>query len=127
MKKFLTVLCGGIIAVSLFAGTGTIVKAETTDPLLATGQSDDCGCGHEPITGPERNKIVAGLLSSEEFKAVKKQQLQTGYTWSGAHTIQVILPGDGRTFVGVPFVSPEGTQFMFVFINGTFVGSVPLE
>ncbi|WP_066254914.1 hypothetical protein [Neobacillus drentensis] len=120
MKKLLTVLCGVVIALSLFVTTGNTVKAAEPD--------DGCTC-HEliPIQGAERNKIVAKFISSEVFKAKKLELLKSGNKWNGAHSIEVVLPAEGVTMIGVPFISADGIQAMYVFINGSFVGSVPAE
>ncbi|MFL6554568.1 MAG: hypothetical protein ACJ8MO_00460 [Bacillus sp. (in: firmicutes)] len=120
MKKLLTILCGVLIALSLFVTTGNTVKAAEPE--------EDCTC-HDllPIQGVERNKIVAKFLSSEEFKAKKTELLNSGFTWNGAHTIEVVLPAEGVTMVGVPFTSADGIKEMYVFINGTFQGEVPVE
>jgi len=116
MKKFLAVLFGAMIALSLFANTGYTVKAAEPDK--------NCTC-HDilPITGAERNKIVAKLLSSKEFKAKKQELLNSGFTWNGAHTIEVVLPAEGVTMVGVPFTNVDKVTLMYVFINGNFVGT----
>ncbi|MEH7075969.1 hypothetical protein [Neobacillus drentensis] len=120
MKKLLTVLAGVVIALSLFVTTGNTVKAAEPD--------GDCTC-HDllPIQGPERNKIVADFLSSKEFQAKKLELIKSGSTWNGAHTIEVVLPAEGVTMVGVPFISATGIPEVYVFINGTFVGSAPAE
>ncbi|MBO0960583.1 hypothetical protein J1P26_12835 [Neobacillus sp. MM2021_6] len=120
MKKVLTVLCGVLVALSLFVTTGNTVKAAEPD--------DDCTC-HDllPLQGAERNKIVAKFLSSKEFKTQKAELLSTGYTWNGAHTIEVVLPAEGVTMIGVPFFSANGVQTIYVFINGVFVGTAPAE
>ncbi|MGG3467029.1 hypothetical protein ABES02_05730 [Neobacillus pocheonensis] len=120
MKKILTLLFGGLIALTLFVSTGNTAKAAEPD--------DDCTC-HDliPLSGPERNKIVAEFLSSEAFKAQKMELIQSGNKWNGAHTIEVVIPAEGVTMVGVPFVSTDGFPSVNVFINGTFVGTAPAE
>ncbi|WP_251550564.1 hypothetical protein [Neobacillus muris] len=120
MKKLVTLILGVLVALSLFTVSGSPVQAAEPD--------DDCSC-HElsPITGAERNKIVAKFISSEEFKTQKAQLLAAGYKWNGAHTIEVVLPAEDVIMVGVPFTNEEGAAFMYVFINGTFVGATPLE
>ncbi|MBT2728094.1 hypothetical protein J7E63_14225 [Bacillus sp. ISL-75] len=120
MKKLLTVLCGIVIALSLFVTTGNTVKAAEA--------YEDCTC-HDllPLQGAERNKIVATFLSSEEFKAKKLELLKSGFSWNGAHSIEVVLPAEGVTFVGVPFISADGIPAMYVFINGSFAGAVPAD
>ena len=120
MKKLLTVLAGVVIALSLFVTTGNTVKAAEPD--------EDCTC-HEllPLQGAERNKIVAEFLSSAEFKAKKLELIKSGSTWNGAHTIEVVLPAESVTMVGVPFFSTDGIPTVYVFINGTFVGTASPE
>lgn len=123
MKKFLTLLCGGLIALSLFVATGNTVKAAGTTNAV----EEPCGCqGWTPLTGAERNKIVADFISSEAFKGKKMELNKEGYKWNGAHAIEVIKPFEGLTMVGVPFTSNEGAVEIFVFINGVFVDS-PFE
>lgn len=119
MRKFLTLLCGGIIAFSLFAWSGNPVKA-------AEESSDDCGC-HDliPLQGVERNKTVAKLISSDAFKAVKKEAKQNGYTWNGANEVEVVIPAEGVTMVGAKFTNNQGNVLVYVFINGVFAGTSP--
>jgi hypothetical protein len=114
-KKLLGLLCGGVMALSLFAATGNSVQA--------AGPDDDCSC-HEllPLSGAERNKIVAKFLSSSQFQAQKLELLASGNSWNGAHTIEVVQPAEGVTMVGVPFTNAEGIPSVYVFINGVFVG-----
>ena len=120
MKKLLTVLAGVVIALSLFVTTGNTVKA--AEP------GDDCTC-HDllPLQGVERNIIVAKFLSSDDFKAKKLELIKSGSTWNGAHTIEVILPTEGVTMIGVPFISTDGIPEVYVFINGYFAGTSPAE
>ena len=119
MKKLLPLLFGGLIALTLFVTTGNTAKA---------AQNDDCTC-HDliPLSGSERNKIVADLLSSESFKTQKMELIKSGYKWNGAHTIEVVIPAEKVTMVGVPFISPDGAPLVYVFINGTFAGTSPVE
>ncbi|WP_042456868.1 hypothetical protein [Neobacillus dielmonensis] len=120
MKKLVMLIFGVFIALALFTVTGSPVQAAEPD--------DDCTC-HDllPITGAERNKIVAKFLSSQEFQAKKAELLATGHTWNGAHTIEVILPAGSVTMVGVPFVDADGVPLMYAFVNGMFVGTAPVE
>jgi hypothetical protein len=130
MKKLLPLLFGSFIALLIFVAPGNPVKAAEGDqpaqPVVA--QDGDCAC-HDvtPILGSERNKIVADLISSAEFKAVKKQYTAEGYKWLGAHDIEVIkFNVNGEILTGVPFVNSEGFMEMFVFIDGSFAGITPL-
>jgi hypothetical protein len=120
MKTFLTVLCGGFIALSLFVTTGNTVKAAEPTPVATV--SDDCGCHDlKPLQGAERNKIVANLISNDEFKDMKKALQKNGYNWGGANSIEVIKT-EGMILVGVPFSNNQGNVVMHVFINGVYAG-----
>ncbi|WP_066398763.1 hypothetical protein [Neobacillus mesonae] len=121
MRKLFTLLSGCIIAFSLFAWTDSPVKA-------ADEHDDGCGCHDlKPLQGVERNKIVAKLISSEAFKVKKMELKKAGYSWNGAGEIEVIIPAEGITMVGVSFTNSKGAVEIFVFINGMFVGSSPGE
>ncbi|MCM3764686.1 hypothetical protein [Neobacillus niacini] len=118
-KKIMALLFGGAMAFSLFAAPGNPVQA---------AENDDCGC-HDlvPLSGAERNKIVAKFLSSDAFKDKKAELLSSGNKWNGAHTIEVVLPAEGVTMIGVPFIDANGVPLMYVFLNGTFVGTAPVN
>ncbi|MDF2791174.1 MAG: hypothetical protein K0S80_4276 [Neobacillus sp.] len=118
MKKFLTVLFSSLIVLLMFV--------TPVNPVQAAEPEDGCSC-HDliPLTGSERNKIVADLLSSDAFKVKKSELISTGYSWNGANSIEVILPEEGVTMVGVPFSDQNGIIEVNVFINGTFVGTAP--
>lgn len=120
MKKLLSVLFTSLIVLLMFAAPGNPVQAEET--------GDDCSC-HDllPLTGAERNKMVAAFISSSEFKSKKADLISSGYKWNGANTIEVVLPAEGVTMVGVPFISNDGIATVYVFINGYFVGTAPAE
>jgi len=119
MKKFLSALFISLLVLSMFAVPGNPVQAE---------EADECSC-HDLglLTGAERNKIVADFLSSNEFKSKKLELLHSGYKWNGAKSIEVVRPAEGQIMVGVPIVSQNGTIEMYVFVNGTFVGTIPVE
>jgi diacylglycerol kinase family enzyme len=116
MKKLLTVLCGVVIALSLFATTGNTVQAE------------ECGCDVTPIFGAEKNKIVATLISSPEFKSTKFSLKSDGYTWRGAKNIEVIVNNTygGMIMIAVPYLNNNGTVEMAVFFDGVFMGVGPM-
>jgi hypothetical protein len=116
MKKLLTVLFGVVIAFSLFVSTGNTVKA------------DECGCDVSPVLGAEKNKIVAELISSQEFKNAKLSLRYDGISWKGAKNIEVIVnhTHDNALMVGVPYFTQEGSLVMAVFINGIYMGPVPM-
>ncbi|NWQ43727.1 hypothetical protein MLOOGBEN_23795 [Bacillus sp. EB106-08-02-XG196] len=119
MKKILTLLCTSLIVLLMFVGPGNPVQAE--EP------ADDCTCHElEPLTGVERNKIVASFISTNEFKSKKAELISSGYKWNGAKTIEVILPAEGVTMIGVPFIDQDGIPSVNVFINGAFVGTSPM-
>jgi hypothetical protein len=116
MKKFFTVLCGVFIALSLFATTGNTVQAE------------ECGCVVTPIFGAEKNKIVAALISSPEFKSTKFSLKSDGYSWRGANNIEVIVNNTyGVVMVAVPYINNDGILEMAVFVEGTFAYVTPME
>ena len=116
MKKLLTVLFGAFIALTLFVTTGNTVKA------------DDCGCDVSPVLGAEKNKIVAELISSQEFKDAKLSLRYDGISWKGAKNIEVIVnhTHDNALMVGVPYYTQEGSLMMAVFINGVYMGLAPM-
>jgi hypothetical protein len=119
MKKILTLLCTSLIVLLMLVGPGNPVQAE--EP------GDDCTC-HDliPLNGSERNKIVAVLLSSDAFKIKKSELISNGYSWNGAKSIEVVLPAEGVTMVGVPFTDKNGNILVYVFINGAFAGTSPM-
>ncbi|MEH7098463.1 hypothetical protein [Neobacillus vireti] len=118
MKKLLTVIGGLVVAVSLFAGSGNTAKAAT-----------DCGCDISPVLGAEKNKIIANLISSQEFKDAKLSIRNDGYSWKGVSNIEVIV---NHTYgeaimVGVPYYNQDGSVEMAVFINGKYMGHNPMD
>ena len=116
MKKLLTVLGGLVIAGSLFLTSGNTVKAE-------------CGCETSPILGAEKNKIIANLISSQEFKAAKQSITNEGYSWKGVRNIEVFVNHSygNALMIGIPFYNQDGSVEMAVFINGHFMGHNPLD
>ena len=126
MKKFLSVVFGGMIALTLFVTTGNTAKAAETHQPEAL--SEECGCDVTPILGSERNKIVADVISSEAFKAVKNDLKKDDLKWTGANTVEVFKNNTyGMVMVGVPFENKEGTLFMAVFFDGVFMGLSPAD
>jgi hypothetical protein len=119
MKKILPFLFTSLIVLLLLVGPGNPVQAE--EP------GDDCTC-HDliPLNGSERNKIVAVLLSSDAFKFKKSELINKGYSWNGANSIEVLLPAEGVTMVGVPFTDQNGITLVYAFINGAFAGTAPM-
>ncbi|QCJ42790.1 hypothetical protein FAY30_13205 [Bacillus sp. S3] len=126
MKKLLTVLCGILVALSLFVTTGNTAKAAVT--VQSDELSGECGCVVEPILGSERNKIAANLISSEAFKTVKKNLKKDGLKWTDANSLEVIHNiSHNIVMVGVPFENKHGDVFMAVFFDGTFMGVSPAD
>jgi hypothetical protein len=121
MKKLLTVLCGIIIALSLFVTTGNTAKAE--ELVQAPEESHECGCVVSQVFGAKKNKIVADLISSQEFKNVKHSFKSDGYKWREVKNIEVFINhtmGD-MIMVGVPFINEDGTIELAVFFNGIYM------
>ncbi|TWE01714.1 hypothetical protein FB550_10580 [Neobacillus bataviensis] len=117
MKKLFTVISGLVIAGSLFVTSGNTAKAS------------ECGCDTSPILGAEKNKIVANLISSLEFKEAKQSIKYEGFSWKGVKNIEVIVnhTHDDALMIGVPFYNQDESIEMAVFINGHFMGHNPLE
>lgn len=92
------------------------------NPVKASEDHDPCGCITNEIYGAEKNKIVSDLLKSNEFKSVKKSQMENGYTLKGVNKIEVIY---NVTFdfmmVGVPFTAGNGQIEMAVFFDGVYM------
>ncbi|MCM3691166.1 hypothetical protein [Neobacillus niacini] len=120
MKKILTLLCTSLIVLLMIVGPDDSVKA-------AKPGGHDCGCEEHGIFhlyGAEKNKLVADLLSSDQFKAKKLELLKDGYKYTGAKDIDVveyrIFPGQ-PIGITVPFIDPEGVLKVAAFINGNFI------
>ncbi|MEH7415381.1 hypothetical protein V7266_08895 [Neobacillus drentensis] len=120
MKKLLTVIGGLVIAGSLFVTSGNTAKAAETD---------DCPCHQVTIIrGAERNKMVADVISSENFKNVKKELEQDGFKWTNAHDIEVIKYNlNGKILIGIPFMNNQGFIVMAGYLDGVYSGTYPLE
>jgi hypothetical protein len=88
---------------------------------------DDCPC--IDLVGAERNKAIANVLKSTEFKEVKKEKKREGYKFTGANQIMAVkMPGpDGiiYTMVAVPFVHENGDVLFSVFTDGIYMGDGP--
>jgi hypothetical protein len=121
MKKLLTVLCGVVIALSMFVTTGNTVQAEES-------HEGGCGCIVEPVFGAEKNKIIAALISSPEFKNAKLSVKSDGYTWRGAKNIEVVvnITYGGMIMVGVPYLNNNGTVEIAAFFDGVYMGIGPM-
>ncbi|WP_144548140.1 hypothetical protein [Bacillus sp. X1(2014)] len=111
MKKLITVLCGIIIGLSLFVSIGNTAKAA------------ECECDVTPVLGAEKNKIVANLLNSQEFKNVKHSLKSDGYSYRGAKNIEVLINHTygNIVMVGVPFYNADGMLEMAAFFNGIYM------
>lgn len=122
MKKIVTLLCTSLIVLLMFIGPGNSVKA--ANPNLVPDLFS-CGCddhGIYPVTGSEKNKIVAELLSSDAFKNQKSFLLNTDYTFKGVNEVQVAkVEGENFVIVAVPFFQESGTLEFAMFTNGVFV------
>jgi hypothetical protein len=118
MKKILSVLFGSLILLLMFAVPGNPVQA---------AENDDCGCVTEEISGAEKNKIVSNLLKSDEFKDMKKEQMQNLYKWKGVSEIEVIrnITYGGIIIITIPILTIDGTNMVAGFINGGFIGIFP--
>lgn len=119
-KKMLALICGGFIALSLFAAPGNPVKA---------AEDEDCTCHNvTPIYGVQKNKIIANLISSQEFKNAKLSIIKDGDNWRGINNTEVFVHNSyGITIVGVPFIAQDGTIMMATFFDGFFMGSAPRD
>jgi hypothetical protein len=118
MKKIVTLLFTSLIVFLMFVGPGNVALAHETD-----GEEDGCGCPIVDLSVAEKNKIVAKLISNDEFKNKKIELLKKGYAWSGVSKIQVVqsIPELGSTIVvTVPFITEDGTPVVEVFVNGKF-------
>ncbi|WP_040208927.1 hypothetical protein [Neobacillus jeddahensis] len=128
MKKFLTVLCGVLVALSLFMTTGNTAKAAEISPKVAVSHEDDCGCDVSTVVGKEKTKIVLNLITSKAFLNTVVNQLKEGFVWNITEDIEVIKDNQsGQVLVGVPFINKDRVQIMAVFVNGTYVGTSPVE
>jgi hypothetical protein len=121
MKKILSLLLTSLIVILMFVGTDDSVKAANP------GDQDNCGCEEHGIFhlyGAERNKLVADLLSSDQFKAKKLELLNDGYKYTGANGIEVVenrfIPGHPKG-ITVPFINEDGISKVAIFIEGNFL------
>jgi hypothetical protein len=126
MKKILSLLCGSLIVLLMFAAPGNPVQA--AENLIYVGvppeidhSDDNCAC-HEltPLSGSERNKMVSNLLKTDIFKDAKKDLKNQGYKWNGANEMGVIILEEGVTLVVAPFTTDKGVVEIhgFIFFTG---------
>ncbi|MEH7109660.1 hypothetical protein [Bacillus sp. JJ1764] len=131
MKKLISVVMGALVAFSLFAVTGTPVKAATaqsfTASLTSSVHESDCHCDDvTPIVGAEKNKTVASVISSKVFKDVKQSIIKDGNSWRGVSNAEVYYQNYYHvTIVGFPYYDKDGTVMMAVFFDGVYKGSAP--
>jgi hypothetical protein len=118
MKKILSVLFSSLIVLLMFVGPVNAANPDLVPDLF------NCGCEAEgiyPVTGSEKNKIVAELLSSDAFKEQKFEQNKV-YTFKGINAVQVAeVEGIGVHIVAVPFFTESGTVKFAMFANGVFL------
>ncbi|WP_419887344.1 hypothetical protein ACN6MT_17910 [Neobacillus niacini] len=113
MKKILTLFFTSLIVLLMFVGPGNVAFAH---------EGDGCGCIVEPVFGAEKNKIVSNLLKSDEFKIVKKENINNGLKWTGVKKVEVIYNiTHDVMMVGVPFINKDGTVLMEVFFDGVYM------
>ncbi|OCA81504.1 hypothetical protein A8F94_21745 [Bacillus sp. FJAT-27225] len=114
-KKLLAMLFSGAIAFGVFVVPGNEVQAKKIEV-------EPCDC-HTPIFGVERNKIVAELLSNEEFKAKKVELTDLGYKWQGSALIEVVkfnetTPVPGTIAIAIPFKNKNGVIEYATYLTG---------
>ncbi|MEH7335734.1 hypothetical protein V7161_24215, partial [Neobacillus drentensis] len=110
MKKLLTLLFGGLIALTLFVSTGNTAKAEGIFSIQSSITDEPCHCEDVvQILGAERNKIVSDILKNEEYKDVKHNLKKQGYKFDGAHVIEVYYNYFyEQMIVGIPVINEMG-------------------
>ncbi|MEH7254547.1 hypothetical protein V7111_20760 [Neobacillus niacini] len=139
MKKFLTLLCTSLIVFLMFVGPGNVA--------LAHGEDPNCLCNYfTELDGAEKNKIVAKLLASDEFKTLKLNKLESGYKYKGISKVEVtkfikdvlldpelpesltnpVIIKAGTIGVAVPFYTSEGNLEVNFFLNGKSAGNMDL-
>ncbi|WP_226037444.1 hypothetical protein [Aquibacillus saliphilus] len=98
-------------------------------PVASAHEGDDCGCGEgvREITGSEKNKIVANLLSSDEFKEKKKELKKIGYHWNGVNEVEVEFSEPlNEILIAIPFLNQDRSEkYYWLYAFGEFVGPVP--
>ncbi len=124
MKGYLSLVLGSLIVVLMLVSPGNTAKAAepTSDQATVT---DECGCDVSVISGAERNKMVANLLKSDDFKTQRENLKKDGYSWNGANDIEIIQNhshGD-IILVGVPFTDEAGNVVFYAYLyqDGKFI------
>ncbi|WP_342431376.1 hypothetical protein [Neobacillus sp. FSL H8-0543] len=120
MKKILSLLCGSLIVLLMFAAPGNVALAHEGD--------GGCGCETEEITGAEKNKIVSDLLKSDELKNAKKGLMEVGFKWNGVGNVEVVynITWD-IMMVGIPVIYQDDTIWTATFFDGVLMGVAPPE
>lgn len=122
MKKFVSLLCAGLLAFLLVASPVNSVYAENTN--VTTEAEDGCGCTVTPIEGPEKYQIIYNLIVSKEFKKASKKLLKQGYIWNVTKEIEVLKnETHDIVMVGVPFINKDGKVLMAAFFDGEYMGA----
>jgi hypothetical protein len=119
MKKILSLLCGSLIFLLMFAAPGNVALAH---------EGDGCGCVTEEITGAEKNKIVADLLKSDQLKNARKGLMEVGFKWNGVGNVEVVYNVTWDIMmVGIPVSYYDGTIWTATFFDGVLMGVAPPE
>lgn len=90
-------------------------------PSVSAGAENDCSCNN--VTIADKNKQVAALLKSDDFKAVKKDLKENGYQWKGAGKTEVDYDARYGYAIAIPVYTLDHSKKEYiVFANGTFFG-----
>jgi hypothetical protein len=120
MKKISTMLFASLIVVLMIGSPLNPVSAANLMYLGVppeTPHDPECECKDLlPLTGSERNKIVASILKEEIFKSQKATLENSGYVWNGADVIELVMPAEGYVLIGVPFTNIDGSIQIHAFL-----------
>jgi hypothetical protein len=120
MKKILSLLCGSLIVLLMFAAPGNVA--------LAHEGEEGCGCETREITGAEKNKIISNLLKSDELKNFRKGLMEIGFKWNGVGEVEVVYNVTFDTMmVGIPLSYEDGSIWTAAFFDGVLMGIAPPE
>jgi hypothetical protein len=120
MRKLISLLSGCLVVLGLMFVT------PGSDVFAAEGE---CEC-HDVTTifGDEKNKVLANILKSEEFKNAKKDWKNKGYSFNGVDDVEVIKHNIyGFIMVGFPVTNKDGVLEMAAFLDGEYLGVGPIE
>ena len=101
--------------------------------LPSVSAHEDSGNEHREgihaVTGPEKNKLVAGMLSSKAFKEKKKEWKTLGYHWNGINGAEVEYNEKvDENLIAFPILSANRSkELYFLYAFGQFRGPVPKE